>query len=367
MDKIKIIVVDDSAFMRKAISDMIESENNFEVIAKLRDGRELIEKIDKYTPDLITLDVHMKDLGGLETLKELKRLGKSYPVLMVSSATTEGSELTLECLDNGAISFVTKPSGSISLDIIKVKKDLIEEIKSITSNVNSRRKIVGVDNRTIYKSNNDITVSNSDSIKEKDIRSLSTTFKNKRIDAVVIGASTGGPKALQEVLTKLPSDLSVPVFVVQHMPEGFTKVFSERLDKACKMTVVEASEGMGINRNTIYIAKGGQHMTVGSNNMIHLNEEPAIWGVRPAVDKLFNSAIKVYGGNLISVILTGMGRDGADGTGNIKDNGGITISEDKSSCTIYGMPKAAFETGKVDLVVPLGEVANAIIKIIKGT
>lgn len=368
MDKVKIIVVDDSAFMRKAISDMIESESDFEVIAKFRDGRELIEKVDKYNPDIITLDVHMRDLDGLATLKELKRLGKSYPVLMISSATTEGSELTLECLDNGAISFITKPSGSISLDIAKVQKNLIEEIKTIVSNVKPRRRISSIDNKINYKSTHDIASNSAAVAKDINVKRESTTLtpRNKRIDAVVIGASTGGPKALQEVLTKLPENLGVPVFVVQHMPEGFTKVFSERLDKACNMKVIEAAEGMKINKDTIYIAKGGQHMTIGSNNILHLNEEPPIWGVRPAVDKLFNSAIKVYGGNLISVILTGMGRDGADGTSNIKDSGGITISEDKSTCTIYGMPKAAFETGKVDLVVPLDEIASKIIKIVRG-
>jgi len=365
MDKIKIIVVDDSAFMRKAISDMIEEEKDFEVVAKLRDGRELIEKVDKYNPDIITLDVHMKDLDGLATLKELKKLDKSYPVLMVSSATTEGSELTLECLDNGAISFITKPSGSISLDIMKVQKNLIEEIRSITSNVKPKKKLNNIDNNKFNISSNS-AVSNTIVAKEKSVNSSWSVPKNRKIDAVVIGASTGGPKALQEVLTKLPANLGVPVFVVQHMPEGFTKVFSERLDKVCAMRVVEAAEGMKINNDTIYIAKGGQHMTVGANNAIRLNEEPSIWGVRPAVDKLFNSAIKVYGGNLVSAILTGMGRDGADGTSNIKDSGGITISEDKSTCTIYGMPKAAFETGKVDLVAPLNEIASKIIKIVKG-
>lgn len=362
MDKVRIIVVDDSAFMRKAISDMIEAENSFEVIAKLRDGQELVEKVDQYNPDLITLDVHMKSLNGLETLKELKRLGKSYPIIMLSSATTEGSELTLECLDNGAISFITKPSGSISLDIAKVQENLIEQIKSITSNMKARRNYITANNKTNHKLNN------TNAIISKPIKNEKTTaiVRNKKIDAVVIGASTGGPKALQEVLTNLPANLGVPVLVVQHMPEGFTKVFSERLNKICNMKVTEATDGMLIDKNTIYIAKGGYHMTVGSQNTIHLNEEPPIWGVRPAVDKLFNSAIKIYGGNLLSVILTGMGRDGAEGTKNIKDNGGITISEDKSTCTIYGMPKAAFETGKVDLVVPLEQVADKIIKIVKG-
>lgn len=363
MEKRKIIVVDDSAFMRKAISDMIESEKNFEVVAKFRDGRELVEKVDMYNPDLITLDVHMKDLDGLETLKELKRQGKSYPIIMLSSATTEGSELTLECLDNGAISFVTKPSGSISLDITKVQENLIDEIKSIT---NSSRITRSAANNTIMSSKSGIKTSILQDVKESNnIENMLVNTRSKKIDAVVIGASTGGPKALQEVLTKFPKDLGVPIFVVQHMPEGFTKVFAERLNKLCNMEVVEATDGMPIKKDTIYIAKGGYHMIV-SNNSIKLNTEPAIWGVRPAVDKLFDSAINVYKSNLVSVILTGMGRDGAEGTKNVKNHGGITISEDKSTCTIYGMPKAAFETGKVDLVLPLDQITEKVVKIVKG-
>ncbi|MDO5518517.1 MAG: chemotaxis response regulator protein-glutamate methylesterase [Clostridium sp.] len=371
MDKIKIIVVDDSAFMRKAISDMIESEPNFEVVAKFRDGRELVEKVDKFNPDIITLDVHMRDLDGLSTLKELKRQGKSFPIIMLSSATTQGSELTLECLDNGAISFITKPSGSISLDIDKVKENLISQIKGIVTS-RARSKRVGVSEEARIKHNSIHTavkreeISRDNTISDiHNIRKENVIPKNKKINAVVIGASTGGPKALQKVLTKLPKNLGVPVFVVQHMPEGFTKVFSERLNKVCDMNVVEAADGMKINNDTIYIAKGGSHMTIGSMNTIYLNQQPAIWGVRPAVDKLFDSAVDVYGSNILSVVLTGMGRDGADGTKKIKDNGGITIAEDKSTCTIYGMPKAAFETGKVDLVLPLDQVCDNIIKIVK--
>lgn len=359
MDKIRIVVVDDSAFMRKAITDMIESEATFEVVAKLRDGRELLEKVEGINPDLITLDVHMKEIDGLATLKELKKRGKNYPIIMLSSATTEGSEITLECLDNGAITFINKPSGSISLDIAKIQRELIEEIKSITASVKKKKE---------YKNKkvNNQNMGNIQKDNEKKIERVNLSIpKNKRIDAVVIGASTGGPKALQEVLTKLPKNIGVPILVVQHMPEGFTKVFAERLDKVCSLKVKEASDGMKIDKDTIYIAKGGSHMTVETRNSIALNQEPAIWGVRPAVDKLFNSAIKSYGSNLLSVILTGMGRDGADGTRNIKDEGGITISEDKSTCTIYGMPKAAYETGKVDLVIPLNKIADKIIEIVK--
>ena len=283
-------------------------------------------------------------------------MGKNYPIIMLSSATTEGSEITLECLDNGAITFINKPSGSISLDIDKIQERLIDEIKSITANVKRVKKTSQITTRDNVKT----------SINREAEKTNISIPKNKKIDAVVIGASTGGPKALQEVLTKLPGNLGVPVLVVQHMPEGFTKVFAERLDKICNLKVVEAADGIHIEKNTIYIAKGGLHMKVNNGKNINLDNDPAIWGVRPAVDKLFDSAIRVYGANLLSVILTGMGRDGADGTKNIKDNGGITISEDKSTCTIYGMPKAAYETGKVDLVVPLNKIAEKIIEIVQG-
>lgn len=380
MEKVRVIVVDDSAFMRKAISDMIESCADFEVIAKFRDGRELVEKVDKFNPDLITLDVHMRDLDGLATLKELKKMGKNYPIIMLSSATTEGSELTLECLDNGAITFITKPSGSISLDIDKVKERLIDEIKGITSNIRVNKSNIHMRQIT---SNKESEIENkikdrrvnaqlsqrkeiNNSEKPSPMINNKVIPKNKKIDAVVIGASTGGPKALQQVLTKLPANLNVPVFVVQHMPEGFTKVFAERLNKVCNLNVTEAEDGISINRNTIYIAKGGSHMIIDSSIRVSLNKEPSIWGVRPAVDKLFESASKVYGGNLLSVVLTGMGKDGAEGSKRIKDCGGITISEDKSTCTIYGMPKAAYETGKIDLVLPLDQICNKITEIVKG-
>ena len=380
MEKVRVIVVDDSAFMRKAISDMIESCADFEVIAKFRDGRELVEKVDKFNPDLITLDVHMRDLDGLATLKELKKMGKNYTIIMLSSATTEGSELTLECLDNGAITFITKPSGSISLDIDKVKERLIDEIKGITSNIRVNKSNIHMRQIT---SNKESEIENkikdrrvnaqlsqrkeiNNSEKPSPMINNKVIPKNKKIDAVVIGASTGGPKALQQVLTKLPANLNVPVFVVQHMPEGFTKVFAERLNKVCNLNVTEAEDGMSINRNTIYIAKGGSHMIIDSSIRVSLNKEPSIWGVRPAVDKLFESASKVYGGNLLSVVLTGMGKDGAEGSKRIKDCGGITISEDKSTCTIYGMPKAAYETGKIDLVLPLDQICNKITEIVKG-
>ncbi|SFC60230.1 protein-glutamate methylesterase/protein-glutamine glutaminase [Clostridium uliginosum] len=367
MSKIKVVVTDDSAFMRKLISEMIDEEIDFEVIAKFRNGKELVQKVDQYNPDIITLDLEMPEMDGLTTLKELNKMGKNYSVIMLSSVTSKGSEQTMECLENGAIDFIQKPSGSISLDIKKIQEDLIQKIRSIATrrNIsNKTRRISSVATASVASTSSLTYDTKSKEIKKHEHINV-TNVKNKKIDAVVIGASTGGPKALQQVLTKFPNDIEVPIFVVQHMPQGFTKAFAERLDRLCNVRVFEAEEGMKILNNTIYIAKGGYHMTVGKDGKIHLNEEPAIWGVRPAVDKLFDSAIKVYGGNLVSAVLTGMGRDGADGTKHIKDYGGVTISEHESTCTIYGMPKAAFETGKVDLVLPLNNIAQEITKIVK--
>lgn len=340
MKKYNVIIVDDSAFMRILISDIIESDENFTVIAKFKNGQELINNIDKYNPDVITLDIEMPEMDGIETLKTLKTIKNKYPVLMLSSLTQKGSIQTMKCLDLGAYDFVEKTSGF--RDEI-MKKELINKLKAIVEE--KSRKTV------------DIKVDKKKTTNLKEI--------NKKIEAVVVGASTGGPKALQEVLTKIDSNIGVPIFVVQHMPKGFTKAFAERLDKICKVKVVEAEDNMKIEKNTIYIAQGGYHMTVGDGNKIKLNDEPSIWGVRPAVDKLFKSAVKVYGGNLLSAVLTGMGRDGAKGSALIKDYGGVTIAEAQETCTIYGMPKVAAETGKIDLVLPVYDIGEKINKIVE--
>lgn len=189
--------------------------------------------------------------------------------------------------------------------------------------------------------------------------------KNK-IEAVVIGASTGGPKALYSIITKLPSDLDVPIFIVQHMPAGFTKAFAERLNSNSLVNVVEATDNQSIEKGVVYIAPGGYHMEVGKDKKIHLNMEPSLWGVRPAVDKLFDSASKVYKEKLLSVVLTGMGKDGANGTISVKKNGGITLAQDKETSTIYGMPKVTFETGMVDKVVPLDKISYEILSILSA-
>jgi len=354
LKKIKVIVVDDSALMRKIISDMINSDTEMEVINTARNGEELLTKITRLTPDVITLDIEMPKMDGMLTLKQLKRVNANIPVIMLSSVSKASTELTIQCLELGAFDFIAKPSGAISLDINKVKDELVQKIKLA---------FVQSTGKTALALEKSIKVS-------RDIPQMVTTrvssLPSRSIEAVVIGASTGGPKALYKVITVLPDNIGVPVLVVQHMPTGFTKAFAERLNLNSKLKVVEARDGELIERNVVYIAPGGFHMEVGSDKKIHLNTEPTIWGVRPAVDKLFISATKVYGSRLLSVILTGMGRDGANGTAIIKDNGGITMAEHQSTCTIYGMPKAAFETGKVDEIVLLQDVAGEINKVVMG-
>jgi len=276
--------------------------------------------------------------------------------------------LTMECLELGAFDFIPKPSGAISLDINKVKDELVQKIKlafmqNESKNTSNAEKSIKMSrenaNKITTRIGNEVAVT------------VGTVAYNKtvvahKVEAVVIGASTGGPKALYKVITALPDNIGVPVLVVQHMPVGFTKAFADRLNLNSKLKVIEAQDGDNVEKNVVYIAPGGYHMEIGSDKRLHLNTEPTIWGVRPAVDKLFISATKVYGSRLLSVILTGMGRDGAQGTVAIKDNGGITMSEHESTCIIYGMPKAAFETGKVDEIVPIDSVAEEITKIVMG-
>lgn len=347
MIKIKVLVVDDSALMRKIISDMVNFEEDMEVVDVARNGEEMLIKALKHNPDIITLDVEMPVMDGISALREMKKKQLNIPVIMLSSVSQRSTSLTMECLEAGAFDFIPKPSGTISLDINKVKDELVLKIRTAQEKNNK--------NFDIKERNRFSQTENNYTLK----RNVSGT-----IETVVIGASTGGPKALYSIVTALPEKIGVPVFIVQHMPVGFTKAFAERLNSNSKIKVVEATNGELIEKDVVYIAPGGFHMEVLSDKRIHLNTEPAIWGVRPAVDKLFISAAKLYSSHVLSVILTGMGKDGAKGTIEVKKNGGITVSEDKSTCTIYGMPKAAFETGMVDLVIPVNEVASQIVKIV---
>lgn len=352
MKNIKVVIVDDSALMRRIISDMINSTDDMEVIASCKNGEELILRLPELNPDVITLDVEMPVMDGLRTLKELKRRSINIPTIILSGLSQTGTELSLECLELGAFDVVLKPSGTISVNIDKVKDELLAKIK-----IASERK---VRNFRVHNKNIGIVNERKPVVETK----FQENKKFGKIDAVVIAASTGGPQALSKVIMGLPKKVGVPIFIVQHMPVGFTKAFAQRLNTSCNIAVVEAYDNQVIEKDVVYIAPGGFHMEVGGDNKIHLNTEPTMWGVRPAADKLFISATKAYKDHLLSVVLTGMGRDGANGTAEVKNNGGITISQDEFTSTIYGMPKVAYETGKVDFVCPIDKIAMQIMKII---
>lgn len=342
--------------MRKIISDMLNRQLDIEVIGIARNGQELLSKLETQNPDVITLDVEMPKMNGIEALKELKLRNINIPVIMLSSISKRGAELTMECLEAGAFDFIPKPSGSISLDIDKVLDDLTEKIRLAYN----KKSLVRINRNNEYR--NIVK-----SLKEdKELIKSGRNHARKKIEAIVIGASTGGPKSLHTIIKSLPPKLGVPIIIVQHMPAGFTKAFSKRLNNNSNIDVVEAVHGESIEKNKIYIAPGGFHLDVGKDKKIYLNTDKTLWGVRPAVDKLFISASKAYGSSLMSIILTGMGKDGANGTVEVKKSGGHTISEDESTCIIYGMPKMAYETGMVDIALPLKDIPLHIVRSVMG-
>lgn len=342
--------------MRKIISDMLNRQLDIEVIGIARNGQELLSKLETQNPDVITLDVEMPKMNGIEALKELKLGNINIPVIMLSSISKRGAELTMECLEAGAFDFIPKPSGSISLDIDKVLDDLTEKIRLAYNKKSLGRINRNNEYRNIVKS-----------LKEdKELIKSGRNHARKKIEAIVIGASTGGPKSLHTIIKSLPPKLGVPIIIVQHMPAGFTKAFSKRLNNNSNIDVVEAVHGESIEKNKIYIAPGGFHLEVGKDKKIYLNTDKTLWGVRPAVDKLFISASKAYGSSLMSIILTGMGKDGANGTVEVKKSGGHTISEDESTCIIYGMPKMAYATGMVDIALPLKDIPLHIVRSVMG-
>lgn len=352
-DKIKVLIVDDSAFMRKVISDILESDSMIEVIGTARNGEDALKKIESLQPDVITLDVEMPVLDGIATLKEIMNR-YPLPVVMLSSLTHHGANQTIKALELGAFDFIGKPSGPISLDIHKVKDELLEKVKMAA---NSKGKIrLSKQYKSLNKYNNTKIIHTNDS---KHINSI-----------VAIGTSTGGPRALQTVLTKLPSDIPAPIVIVQHMPAGFTKSLAERLDSICEIKVVEASDNIELENGYAYIAPGGYQMSViKSNNkyiLITDKNAAALSGHKPSVDYLFNSIAELHIENILAVIMTGMGGDGSKGLSAIKQRKSYAIAEDESTCVVFGMPRVAIQTGLVDSILPGDQIAEQIITYIRS-
>lgn len=353
---IRVLVVDDSAFTRKIISDMLNEDPGITVVDVARNGKIGVEKAISLKPDVITLDVEMPVMDGLEALEIIMREIPT-PVVMLSALTQEGASTTLQALEMGAVDFVPKPSGSIVLSIDEIRDILLEKVKvAVKANVKPRK--------VRYRPER-LRIRAAPLTRDQDIL---PPGRGEHPDAlVVIGTSTGGPSALNKVLPDLPSHIPAGILVVQHMPPGFTKSLATRLNDACVIGVKEAEEGDRIERGKALVAPGGHHMVVRANGKVRLSNAPPRNGVRPAIDNTMESAVSIYGNRLIGVVLTGMGRDGMEGMAAIKASGGKTIAEHESTCVIYGMPKAVIEQGLADEIVPLHEVGNVIMRTLEET
>ncbi|RJQ21757.1 MAG: chemotaxis response regulator protein-glutamate methylesterase [Nitrospiraceae bacterium] len=342
---VKVLIVDDSAFMRNTLSGMISSDPEIQVVGVARDGIEAIEKVIQLKPDIVTMDVEMPRMNGIEALKLIMEKNP-VPVLMVSSLTMESAKVTLDALDLGAVDFIPKNLSDLSINIVKIKEILIEKIKSIARRGPAQFRKSAFPKQRLQMPRTDYT-------------------SHRKINIVAIGSSTGGPKALQNIISKLPKDFPVPIVIAQHMPASFTGPFAERLNQLSDIEVKEAENGEPVRKGVVFIAPGGGHMSLIrkkiTETVIAVSEERKDLIYRPSVDVLMLSVVENFAGHVLGVILTGLGNDGLKGMKEIKNKGGRTIAESEKTCVVYGMPKAVVEAGVADKIVPVDEVAGEII------
>lgn len=373
LQKTKLLVVDDSAFMRKLISDFFSDHRHIEVIGSARNGKDAIKKIEQLKPDVVTMDVEMPEMNGMEALKEIMQK-YPLPVIMLSSTTKRGAENTLMAMEYGAVDFVAKPSGSISLDLHKIKDELVRKVEEASKVTVSKLKKPfrksTVTNQAIRHPFNNQEFKVKSLIKPTvniDVPIKKTEWSKTSKKIILIGTSTGGPRALQEVITKIPANVGAPILIVQHMPAGFTKSLAARLDQLSEIHVKEAEQGDLLQKGTAYIAPGGYHLKlrkVGSSFAVVLdNQEPPRAGHRPSVDVMFEDVSQYSEFDKIAVIMTGMGYDGSKGLVSLKKTGNVmAIAESAETCIVYGMPKAAVETQLVDEVADVDDIAQTIMK-----
>jgi two-component system chemotaxis response regulator CheB len=335
---LRVMVVDDSAFMRFSIAQRLNEDPDIQVVGSASNGREALRLIPQLQPDVITLDVEMPHLDGLSTLREIMR-DFPRPVIMFSSLTREGTSETIQALMLGAVDFIPKPLNR--LDTRNVMEEVTAKVKLAAG---ARVKPVAL-----------LPLKASIPQPEKKVRAY-----RKMAPVIMIGASTGGPGALSEIVPALPADLPSPVVIVQHMPAGFTRSLSERLNTISMLKVKEAEPGDELLVGQALVAPGGFHMVLDEKDRIALNQNPTVHGVRPAVDVTLNSLTRQFGGGVIGVILTGMGSDGALGMSILRGAGGYVIAEHESTCVVWGMPRSVVEAGAASVVLPRPQIAKAI-------
>jgi two-component system, chemotaxis family, protein-glutamate methylesterase/glutaminase len=358
---IQVLVVDDSPLMRRLITRLVESDPGIHVIDTAADGFEAVEKTAACRPDVITLDIEMPRLNGLGALRTIMEQTPT-PVIMLSAL--HDADTVMNALQLGAVDFVSKPSGTVSVDLYKMRDEIVHKIKVATFARHAR----GIERRTTSAS------AASDPLPEPRQQPLRSGAVLDRIGdpsehwIIAIGASTGGPKAITELLSALPSDLPGTICIVQHMPAGFTRSFAERLNRISRMSVVEAADGMILKLGSAYVAPGDMHMLLTRKNdqtVVQLERTPPVHSVRPSIDVLMRSTAQIGGARTLGILLTGMGSDGAEGLEAIKLVGGVTMAQDQETSVIFGMPKAAIGRGVVDQVLPLPEIPDALVKALR--
>jgi len=349
MAKIRVLVVDDAVVVRRIVTDVLAADPDLEVAGIAANGKIALAKIPQVNPDVVTLDVEMPEMDGLETLAAIRKIYPRLPVIMFSTLTERGTATTLEALTLGATDYVTKPSnvGSVSAAQQSLREQLVPKIK-------------------LFCGKGDRTPTSAFKPSPQPVRPLaSPAIPPSRIDIVAIGISTGGPNALAHVVPQFPADFPVPIVIVQHMPPVFTRLLAERLDSKSALRVCEAQAGQIVQAGRIYLAPGNYHMVVkreGTNIRIETNQDPPENSCRPAVDVLFRSVVDVYGAGTLGVIMTGMGQDGMRGCERIRDVGGQNVAQDESSSVVWGMPGFIAKSGLANSVVSLDEMASEIMR-----
>lgn len=350
MPRIRVLVVDDAVVMRKLITETLRVDPDLEVVGAAANGRIALQKIPQLNPDILTLDIEMPEMNGLETLRELRKLYPKLPVLMFSTLTQKGAVATIEALSLGASDYITKPAniGGVGEGVARLQEELIPKIKIHCRHI---KPLIGDPARPLIP----------DSPAPRPAPHLAP--KPGPIDIVCIGTSTGGPNALAEVFSGLPANFPTPIVIVQHMPPLFTAMLAERLGANSSVPCHEGAEGMPVESGHAYLAPGGRHMELqrhGTRVVIHLHEGPPENSCRPAVDVLFRSVASIYGASSLGVVMTGMGQDGLRGCEIIREQGGHVVVQDEGSSVVWGMPGYVARAGYAHRILPLKQIATEI-------
>ncbi|GAB4183232.1 MAG: chemotaxis response regulator protein-glutamate methylesterase [Coleofasciculaceae cyanobacterium] len=343
---VRVLVVDDSAYVRKVVKQMLSRSPFIEVVGIARDGKEALELVEQLNPDVVTSDLIMPAMNGVEFVREqMKR--RPVPIIIVSIAHENG-EMALEALDAGAVDFVQKPTALATEKVFEISNELIQKVKAAASIPLSRLPMISTETKVI--------------------KPLNQTHRSGAVDIIVLGISTGGPQALTFLIPQLPENLSVPVAIVLHMPVGYTEMFANRLNDISPLNVSEAREGDVVQTGKVMIAPAGRHLTfvrkADGTVVTHLDARPFDTLHRPSVDVMFQSAAEVFRDRILGVVMTGMGSDGKQGSAWIKAHGGMIFTEAEETCVVYGMPRSVDEAGLSDKSVPLNQMATAILEVL---